>query len=245
MRQAYYTATGRQGGTNLAEMTITENELPLFLKHLFFFHRIYALFDQTFEFDTVLTQKRYIDVLEDFSDRDLHKENLEEKFAVLCEEHNGEVTYATFVNHLATSIFATTSAFPTEICAALIEKNTGEMKEHEAHILKHGSSSLRSIDTDTESLLLNVSWYSVRGEGCDTWLHVIESLGNNYFRSILSKCVCVQFCVVLLSFSTYIYYEFIYLHTCSIIYANWLYVYMMHAYTLRCVLYAVYVYTYV
>ena len=192
LRQAYYTATSRLGGTNLADMTLAEDELPLFLKHLFFFHRMYALFDQTFEYDTVLTQKRYMEVLEDFNDRDLRTEGLGEKYAALCEEHNGEggVTYAVFVEHLATTIFATASAFSTDICAALIEKNTDEMKEHEAALR---TSSLRSVEilfTNTDSWLLNVSWYSVRGEGCDTWLQAIESLGNNSFRSILSEsCV--------------------------------------------------------
>lgn len=190
LRQAYYTATARLGDTNLTEMKITEDELLSFLKHLFFFHRIYALFDQTFEFDTVLTLSRYIEILEDFNDRDLRKDNLEGKFTALCDEHGGEVKYVTFVKHLADTIFSTNYMFPSDICDALIEKSSDEIKENEAIIKRDSSAnpmSLREINIDTESVLLNVSWYSVRGKGCDSWLQMIESLGNNYFRSLLSK----------------------------------------------------------
>jgi hypothetical protein len=190
LRQAYYTATDRLGGTNLADMVIREEELSVFLKHLFFFHRIYALFDQTFEFDDLLTLNRYIDILEDFNCRDLRKVDLDEKFAALSAEHNGKLTYSVFVKHLAESIFSAAAAFPTDICTALLEKSQDEMKEQEA-VARGGSTSLfdpnTDRDRDRDSLLLNVSWYSVAD--CDDWMQAIESLGNNSFRSILSKSV--------------------------------------------------------
>jgi hypothetical protein len=180
LRQAFYTSTGREGGMNLSDMFVNEEEMPSLLKHLFFFHRIYALFDQTFEFDSELSMSRYIEILQDFNEQVLRTDEAEGNYTVLGENHNGIVSYSIFVKHMVETIFPTTTIFPHDICEALIHKSLDEIKLNES-ILSKGSLPVANSD----DLILSVSWYSVAH--CDDWMRTIEMLGNNAFKSLLSE----------------------------------------------------------
>ena len=58
LKQAYYTATKRQG-SDLNAMIINEEELLQYLKHLFFFHRLYALFGDTIKYNENMPFQRF------------------------------------------------------------------------------------------------------------------------------------------------------------------------------------------
>ena len=174
-------------------MTISEDELPIFLKHLFFFHRLYALFDQTFEYNAILTKQRYGETLEYLNERDLRPDELEEKFAALVEQNGGDVTYSSFVKRIANVVFPDSYTFPEDVCDALMTKTSEEVKDRD-RILRQDSSC--SISHDLDALELIVSWYSVR-DGCDEWMKGIESLGTNTLRSLFSKYYYIQILALL------------------------------------------------
>ena len=75
LREAYKSSVNRYGdssstcdesvisdfatGSDLSSMTLHEEELPIFLKHLFFFHRLYSLFGDASKADSVMTYDEY------------------------------------------------------------------------------------------------------------------------------------------------------------------------------------------
>lgn len=97
LKQAYWTSTGRTQDNDPDTAELQDHEFKLMLKHLFFYHNLYALFGEKCEHHSVISRDMFGEALDELSDESCTLEMLDQKYAALGEKP----TFGTYVKTMA------------------------------------------------------------------------------------------------------------------------------------------------